>query len=278
MANTPADNDSGNKEMSFLEHLEVLRWHLFRSLAALLLFSIIAFLNRSILFDRIILAPSTVDFWTYKQLCMLSDKLYLGSALCIDSIGFELLNIHMAGQFIQHIIISVAAGAILAAPYFFWEIWRFIRPALTKRERRYARGMTFFTSLLFFAGILFGYYILTPMAVQFLGNYRISELIANQITLSSYVSTVTMVTFAAAIVFELPVAVYFLSKIGLVTPENMRYYRKHAFVVFLILAAIITPPDLTSQVMLMFPFMLLYEIGIYISAYVLKQQRKHLES
>ncbi len=262
------------REMTFLEHLEVLRWHIFRSLVALVAFSILAFLNRNILFDQIILAPSTVEFWTYQQLCMLSDRLYLGDALCIDTIGFELLNIHMAGQFIQHVVISVMAGIIMAAPYFFWEIWRFIKPALTKRERRYARGMTFFSSLLFFAGILFGYFILTPMAVQFLGNYRISELIANQITLSSYVSTVTMVTFAAAIIFELPVAVYFLSKIGLVTPQSMRYYRKHAFVVFLIVAAIITPPDLTSQVLLMFPFMLLYEVGIYISGYVLKQRKE----
>lgn len=263
-----------NKEMTFLDHLEELRWHIIRSLIAIVLITIVAFMNRHIVFDIIVLGPSELDFWTYRNLCRLSDLLRLGGALCIDEMNFRLINIHMAGQFIQHIFISVAAGIIVAMPYIFWEGWRFLKPALTKREKKSARGIVFFSSLLFFIGVAFGYFLLSPMAVQFLGNYQISELIENEITLSSYVSTVAMVTFAAAIVFELPVAVYFLSKAGLVTPDAMKYYRKHTFVIFLVIAAIITPPDMASQVILMVPFMLLYEVSILISAYVLKKQLK----
>lgn len=265
--------DNATNEMTFLDHLEELRWHLLRSIVVIIIFTIIAFLNKSFVFDGIILAPTELDFWTYVQLCSISNKLLLGDAFCIKSIGFELINIHMAGQFVQHIIVSLAAGIVISFPYVFWEIWRFIKPALTRTEKTYARGMVFYCSFLFLAGVLFGYYFLTPMAVQFLGNYRISELIANQITLSSYISVVTMVTFAAALIFELPVVVYFLSKIGLVTPVLMRSYRKHAFLIFLILAAIITPPDVTSQILLMVPFLGLYEISIWISAYVSKKQK-----
>ena len=267
-----AGNDK--KEMTFIDHLEELRWHLIRSLIVLIVVTVIAFLNRYFLFDIVVLGPSSLEFWTYQQLCRLSEFLLMGDTLCIDSMGFELINIHMAGQFVQHIFISVAAGVIIAMPYFFWEGWRFLKPALTKTEKRHARGIVFFSSLLFFLGIMFGYFLLAPMAIQFLGNYQISEMISNQITLSSYVSTVAMVTFAAAIIFELPVAVYFLSKAGLVTPDIMKQYRKHGFVIFLVIAAIITPPDLASQVMLMVPFLLLYELSIYISAYVVKRQLK----
>ncbi len=260
-----------DQEMSFLDHLETLRWHLVRSIGVILGLTILAFINKSLVFDLIVLGPSRLDFWTYEQLCNLSHFLFLGNNLCFEEMGFKLSNIHMAGQFTQHIFVSVAFGIILGFPYLVYELWRFLKPALDRSERKYARGMIFFTSLLFFLGVLFGYYLLTPMSVQFLGSYRVSDTVQNAITLRSYVSTVASVTFAAAIIFEMPVVVYFLSKMGLITPQDMRYYRKHALIVVLLIAAVLTPPDVTSQILLCLPFLILYEISISISAIVSKK-------
>jgi len=260
-----------DQEMSFLDHLETLRWHLVRSIGVILGFTILAFINKTVVFDLIVLGPSRLDFWTYEQLCNLSHFLVLGNNLCFEEMGFKLSNIHMAGQFTQHIFVSVAFGIILGFPYLVYELWRFLKPALDRSERKYARGMIFFSSLLFFLGVLFGYYLLTPMSVQFLGSYRVSDTVQNAITLRSYVSTVASVTFAAAIIFEMPVVVYFLSKMGLITPRDMRYYRKHALIVVLLIAAVLTPPDVTSQLLLCLPFLILYEISISLSAIVSKK-------
>lgn len=259
-------------EMSFLQHLEELRWHLVRSSAAIFIFALIAFFNKEFLFDKLILAPKNADFPTYRFLCMLGQKLNLDESICIKDLSFTLINIDMSGQFSTHMSVSLYAGIVLAFPYVIWELWRFIKPGLHNHERKYANGIVFFTSLLFFLGVLFGYYVVTPMSVNFLGTYQVSTLVANQISLGSFISTVTTLTLMTGVVFELPILVYFLTKIGVLTPEFMRNYRRHAIVVLLIISAIITPPDVTSQILVCIPLLALYEISIFVSAYVLKKQ------
>ena len=266
---------SQDKEMSFLDHLEIFRWHLIRSAIAVLFFAIIAFIFKDIVFDVILLGPQDPNFPTYKALCAISQYLGLEDALCLKESPFTLMNITMSGQFSTHVTTSIFAGFIVAFPYVFWEFWRFIRPALHVNESTMARGIVFFSSVLFLLGVLFGYYVIAPLSVNFLGSYQVSSTVANQITSSSFISTVTTVSFANGIIFELPILVYFLTKIGLLTPEFMRVYRKHAIVVILILAAVITPPDVTSQILVSLPLIVLYEISIKISARVIKNQKKN---
>ncbi len=265
------------EEMSFLEHLEVFRWHLVRSVAAVLFFAIIAFIFKGIVFDGILLAPKSPDFPTYKILCLISQNLGMGDALCMEELPFILMNISMSGQFSTHIMTSIVVGFVVAFPYVFWEMWRFISPALHDNESNVARGIVFFSSLLFLIGVLFGYYVVAPLSVHFLGSYQVSQTVANQISLSSFISTVTTVSLANGVVFELPILVYFLTKVGLLTPDFMRTYRKHALVLTLIFSAIITPPDVTSQILVALPLMVLYELSIKISARVLRKQEKQLQ-
>jgi len=271
------NTEKQKQEMSFLEHLEVFRWHLVRSVFAVLFFAAIAFIFKGILFDGILLAPKNPDFPTYKMLCYLSQQLGLGDALCMDELPFILMNISMSGQFSTHIMTSIVAGFVVAFPYVFWEMWRFISPALHDDESSVAKGVVFFSSTLFMLGVLFGYYVVSPLSVHFLGSYQVSETVANQISLSSFISTVTTVCLANGVVFELPILVYFLSKVGLLTPDFMRTYRKHALVITLIFSAIITPPDVTSQILVALPLMVLYEISIKISARVLRKQEKQMK-
>jgi sec-independent protein translocase protein TatC len=261
-----------DKEMSFLDHLEVFRWHLIRAAVAILFFTIIAFIYKDIVFDVILLGPKRTDFLTYRILCEISQYLGLGDSLCLRDSPFSLMNISMSGQFSTHITTSIFAGFIIAFPYVLWEIWRFISPALHSNENSMAKGVVFFSSILFLIGILFGYYVIAPLSINFLGSYQVSSSVANQINLSSFVSTVTTVSFANGIIFELPILVYFLTKIGLLTPDFMRVYRKHSMVVILILSAIITPPDITSQVLVSLPLIILYEFSIKISERVIKNQ------
>lgn len=261
-------------EMSFLEHLEVLRWHLVRAVSSVFIFAIAAFIAKPFIFDTVLLGPKKSDFWTYRMLCKASEKFGLSDLLCIGEIPFELINISMAGQFTTHIVVSIIAGFIVAFPYVIFELWRFIKPGLYEGERSYATGMVFYTSVLFLTGVLFGYYIIAPLSVNFLGNYRVSELVVNQIDLNSYFSTIATLVVASGMVFELPVLIYFLTKIGVVTPASLRQYRKHAVVGVLILAAVITPPDVSSQVLVFFPLMLLYEISIWVSAFVLRNEEQ----
>lgn len=268
-----SDSNEKKSEMSFLDHLEVFRWHLVRSSIAIMLFTILAFIFKSFVFDSIILAQKNSDFWTYQLFCKFSHFIGKGDALCMDKINFNLINISMSGQFTTHIVTSIIVGIILAFPYLLYEVWRFISPALKKGEKKYARALVFSGSVLFMLGILFGYYFVSPLSVQFLGNYQVSEMVSNQINLSSFISTVTTVTLACGLVFELPLIVYFLSKLGLVTPEFMRKYRKHAIVVTLVLSAILTPPDISSQVLMTVPLLILYEFSIYICKMVVKNQK-----
>ena len=263
---------SEESEMSFLDHLEIFRWHLIRASLSVLFFSIIAFIFKDIVFDIILLGPKNPDFPTYLALCNISQFLGMGDALCLRDSPFSLMNINMSGQFSTHITTSFFAGFIIAFPYVFWEFWRFISPALYTRETKLARGVVFFSSVLFLIGILFGYYVISPLSINFLGSYQVSSLVANQINLSSFIATITTVCLANGIIFELPILVYFLTKIGLLTPEFMRVYRKHAMVAVLILSAIITPPDISSQILVSFPLIILYEFSIRISARVIKNQ------
>ncbi len=263
-----------NKEMNFLDHLEALRWHIVRSAVVIFVLAIIAFLNKEIIFDGIILAPKNKDFATYKALCYLSQRFNVD--MCFDQINFTVINLDISGQFTTHMWIAFMSGFILAFPYFIWELWRFIKPALSSRELGVSRGVVFFTSLLFILGLLFGYYVITPLSINFLGNYQVSAEVHNTISLDSYINIVTVMSLSTGLVFELPMIVYFLSKIGIITPQFMRTYRKHAMVVNLILAAVITPsPDVTSQMLVAIPLFLLYEISIYVSAMVQKRKLKN---
>ena len=260
--------------MSFLEHVEVLRWHLIRSVVVIMLFAIGFFVYSRWIFDNLIFSMAESDFWTYIQFCRLSDFLGLGDKLCFDEIDINFQNIKMSGQITTDIVVSLIGGFIVAFPYVLTEIWRFVRPGLTSNERKGATGTVIMGSILFILGILFAYYVIAPLSVQFLANYQISEKVVNNITLNSYITTVTTIILACGIIYQLPLVVYFLSKIGLMTPEFMKKYRKHALVLTLVLSAIITPPDISSQLLVSVPLMLLYEVSISISRFVNKRQTK----
>lgn len=263
-------------EMSFLGHLEALRWHLFRAVIAVMTMALVLFFFKEFLFDTVLLAPKNPNFLTYRVLCFLGKKLSLGDDLCIAVIPFSLISTDISAQFTTHMWVAFIAGLVVSFPYVVWEIWRFIKPALSTKEKKYAQGIVFYTSVLFLLGVLFGYYIITPMTVNFLGSYQVSEQVKNTITLDSFISMVTTMTLITGIVFELPIVVYFLSKVGILTPVFMRTYRRHAVVVILILAAVITPTsDATTLVMVALPLYVLYEISILVSAYVLKEQEKN---
>lgn len=257
--------------MSFLDHLEALRWHLLRSVSAVLILTVIAFLAKSIVFGVIILGPSRVDFITYRLFCDLGN--YLGvAALCIEELPFTLQSREMTSQFSMHMTSSLVVGFIVAFPYLFWEVWRFISPGLYDKEKNAARGAVFFVSFLFFMGAAFGYFVLAPMSINFLANYQLDPTIINEFDISSYISTLTMLVLASAIMFQLPVVVYFLSKSGLVTAAMLRSYRRHAIVIILIVSAVITPPDVISQILIAMPILVLYEAGIQIAKRLEKEK------
>ncbi len=255
--------------MTFWGHLEELRGHLVRAAASIGFFAILAFINKDFLFSKVILAPKEPYFLTNRLLCNLAERLST-PALCINANPVEIINIDMAGQFTTHIVTSLVAGLLLAIPYVIWEIWQFIRPGLSPREQANSKGAVLVISGLFITGVLFAYYIIVPLAINFLGSYQVSAMVANQIALRSYISTVTTLTLATGLVFELPVFVYFLSRVGILTPATMKKNRKLAIVLIIIIAAIITPPDVFSQVLVSVPLYVLYELGIGISARVAK--------
>jgi sec-independent protein translocase protein TatC len=262
-------------EMSFLDHLEALRWHIIRTLLAVVVFSILAFINKSFIFDTVFLGPFHVDFWTYRKFCELGHFMGSGDEACIKTMGFKLINTQMAGQFNQHIAISITVGIVLAFPYAMWELWRFFRPALSPKEIKYTKGMVGASSFLFLIGVLFGYFGITPVTIQFLGTYSLSDNIVNTIQISDYIDTVTMTTISIAITFELPIVVYFLSRGGILTPSVMRIYRKHAIVIILILAAVITPTtDMLTMTLVAIPFYALYEASIFVSYIVARNKRR----
>ncbi len=263
--------------MSFLDHLEELRWHIIRSFASIIVFAVLAFVFKSFVFDVVILGPSRPDFFTNRFLCSLSATLNM-PVLCINQVQLKFQNINMSGQFTMHIWIAFVAGAIVSFPSIFWEFWRFVKPALYENEVKHSRGAIFAASMLFSLGILFAYYLIAPLSVYFLGNYQVSESVENIINFGSYVSTISSIVLASGVMFELPVFIYFLSKVGLVTSSFLKKYRRHAIVVVLALAAIITPPDVISQIMVCLPLIVLYEAGIIIAKRVEKKKKLEMES
>ncbi|MTI21166.1 twin-arginine translocase subunit TatC [Fulvivirga sp. RKSG066] len=261
--------------MSFIDHLEELRWHLIRSLIAVMALSIAAFVSVDFVFNTVIFGPAKPDFWTFRMLCNVGE-LINSTAICIDDIPLKIQSRKMTGQFTMHITSSFVIGIIVAFPYIFWEFWRFISPGLHLNEKKVSRGAVFFVTLLFSIGVMFGYYIMSPLAVNFLSNYQVSDIVMNEFDITSYVSTLITLVLGSGFLFQLPIVVYFLSKIGIVTPELMRSYRKHAIVVILVLGAMLTPPDPLSQILIAFPLFGLYEMSILISRRVNKKRLKDL--
>lgn len=257
--------------MSFLDHLEELRKRLFWAMIPVVLFTIAAFVYMDKIFKYIIIAPAKPDFWTYRVLCSIGNKLNglvnIGNVICVEKIDFVLQSRTLTGQFTMYMTSSFVTGFILAFPFFFWQIWKFVAPALNPNEKKNAKGGIFFVSLLFFTGILFGYYVVSPLSINFLANFKIDESITNQFDVTSYISMLCMMVLGCGLMFQLPVVVLVLSKLGIMTPSMMRKYRRHAIVVILIIAAILTPsPDVLSQLLVGTPMMLLYELSIFISA------------
>lgn len=265
MALDQIDVDEYDAQMTFLEHLEALRWHLIRSVIAVVIGAIIAFIKGNYIFDTILLGPTRNEFWSFRKLCEIGEYLGRPETLCIKDMEFVVKTVNIQEQFYQHFMIAAIGGLIFAMPYILYEIYRFIKPALHNTEKKYSGLVIGFASLLFFVGILFGYFILTPISVNFLGTYTLSESIVREFTVASVVGFISLLTLGAGVIFELPIVIYFLAKIGILTAENMKSYRKVAVVVILILSAVITPPDVTSQIILSFPILLLYEIGIVIA-------------
>lgn len=253
--------------MSFIDHLEALRWHIIRAAIAVVVFTTAAFFAKDFLFHDVILGPSRPDFWTYQMFCKFGAWVHAPD-LCIDKIGFVIQNRQMSGQLTMHISTSFMAGICLTFPYLFWELWRFVKPGLYPHERANSQGAVFFVSVLFILGLLFGYYIAAPLSIQFLANYTVDASIENQMDMQSYISTLSTMSLSCAFVFELPMIVFFLAKAGIVSPELMQMYRKHAIVVILIIAAIITPPDISAQIIVTIPILLLYELSIHIARVV----------
>ncbi len=261
-------------EMSFLDHLEELRWHLIRSTLAIVIIGCVAFLMRGFIFDTVIFGPKKMDFPTYRLFCEIATFLGFESAFCADKLPFTIQSRLMSGQFSAHIWTSIWAGFIVGFPYVLYEVWKFISPGLYEKERNNSRGFILVASFLFFLGVLFGYYVVAPLSINFLGTYQVSSEVTNEFDLASYISTIRTSVIACGILFELPIIIYFLTKVGLVTPEIMKKYRKIALVIVLILSAVITPPDVTSQIIVAFPVLILYQVSIGISKRVLKNEAK----
>ena len=265
---------SKHDNMSFLEHLEELRWHVIRSLIAIISAGFVCFLMKDFIFDTIIFGPKKMDFPTYKFLCQAATFIGVETNFCGDEFPFVVQNRTMAGQFSAHVMTSVISGFIISFPYVLYEFWKFISPGLLAKEKAKSRGFIFISSILFFVGVLFGYYVISPLSINFLGTYQVSTQVLNEIDLGSFISLVRSSALASGIIFELPIIIYFLTKAGVVTPESLVKYRKYALVLVLILAAIITPPDVASQIIVAIPIVVLYQVSIFISRIVVKNQNK----
>ncbi|MBK7385079.1 MAG: twin-arginine translocase subunit TatC [Flavobacteriales bacterium] len=260
--------------MTFLEHLEELRWTLVRSAIAIAVGFVLAFVFKTFVFEDVVLAARDPHFITYRGFCKLGELLNM-PGICISELGFTLQNLPVSGQFMTHMTVAFVAGFIIAFPYILWEIWRFIGPGLREKERKALRWFVFFGSFLFTLGVLFGYYMLAPLSVQFFGNYQVSPSVANNFALESFIGIITQVTLWTGLVFEMPLIVLVLSRLGIIGPAVLRQYRRHAYVGILLIAAILTPPDVISQLIVSGPLILLYESSIGISARV---QRRMLRA
>lgn len=260
--------------MSFLDHLEELRWRLIKITLAVIIVATIAYIFSRFIFDDIIFAPLNMDFPTYKWLCDIATYMSVDTSFCNDKIPLILQNRTMAGQFSADIWTAILGGFIISFPFIIYQLWKFISPGLHENERKHSRGFIIISSLLFFLGALFGYYIITPLSINFLANYSISSIVENQIDISSFIGLVRSSVLASGIIFELPIIIYFLTKIGLITPDFLKKYRKYALIIVLVLSAIITPPDIASQVIVAIPILILYEASIIIAKVVVRNQKR----
>jgi sec-independent protein translocase protein TatC len=268
------------EEMSFIDHLEVLRWHIVRSVLAILTSAILFFIYIDEIFDTVIMGPTRNDFISYRAFCKLSHVLGLGDSLCMPPMKLSLQVTSISGTFMSSITIAVVGGLLVALPFVFFEIWKFIKPALKPTELKYTRGIIFWVSMFFFMGAAFGYFMLAPFTFNFLSNYTIGDIgvIDYRPTLADYLDSLIDITLGAGIAFELPMATWLLSKLGIITPSFLKTYRKYAYVALLVVAAVITPsPDWGSQLIVVVPLVLLYEISILIAARVKKKQDKEWE-
>jgi sec-independent protein translocase protein TatC len=271
-ANKPA---APGAEMSFLQHLEELRWHLVRSAIVVVVFAIAAFCLNDFVFDTVIFGPLRQDFFSYRALCSLGHRMGAGDVMCIQVRPAHLQTLSASEQFFNHMWISFLSGLILGFPFILWEFWKFVRPALKNQEVGPVKVFVVIASMLFMTGIFFGYFLLFPMSYNFLVSYQVSSsgIVQTQNTFDDYISLISTMTLVSGIIFEMPVLVYFLTRMTIITPSFMRNYRKHAVVIILIAAAVITPsPDVTSQMVVAVPMYLLYEISIFVSASVHKKQ------
>jgi len=259
--------------MAFTDHIEALRWHLVRALVAIIIAAIFVFFNIEWIFTNIILGPTKSDFISYRLLCDFGKVIHV-DALCMDAINLKFQNTELSGQFMMSFSSAFMLGFIIAFPYVFWEMWRFIKPALKTVELKYARGIVFWSSLLFFIGVAFAYFLIAPFTINFFANYQLSPQFENIITIANYYDTMGDLVFGLGIVFELPILVYFLSRIGILTPKLMRDQRRFAIVIIMVLAAVITPPDWFSIFLVAIPLVLLYEAGIVVSARILKEKKQ----
>jgi sec-independent protein translocase protein TatC len=264
-------------EMSFLEHLEALRWHLIRASLAVVILGFAAFIAKDFIFDTLIFGPKKADFFTYELFCNISKMMGQGTSFCIDELPFRIQSRAVSGQFSAHLWTSVTAGFIIAFPYILFEFWRFIQPGLLQHEKNNARGFIVIASFLFFLGVLFGYYIVSPLSINFLGSYTVSDQVFNDFDLDSYISLLRASVLSSGLIFELPILMYFFTKIGLVTPALLKNNRKFAIIIVLSISAIITPPDIASQIIVTIPILILYEVSIIISKIVHKRQLKAYE-
>jgi len=274
-----AIKDKGNSlegEMSFFDHLEALRWHLIRSALAIVVFTILVFAFYSWIYDHIIMAPSKSDFWTFRMMCDLGKILHRD--MCPGKININLINTEMAGQFTLMIDSSLMIGLVLGIPYLLYELWLFIKPALHEKEKKAASGFVFYASILFLLGVLFGYFIITPVSLNFLAGFTVSNQIQNLFSVDSYLSSVTTLTLATGLVFELPILVYILANLGILTPKFMKESRRYAIVIILIVAAVVTPtPDMLTMTVVAIPLFLLYELSIGVAGAVQKRKKKREE-
>ena len=255
--------------------MEELRWHIIRAVIAILIGAIVVFIFVKEIVNNVLLAPAHSDFITYKYLCEAGHFFRLGNSLCLAGVKVSFISTAMTGQFISSFTIAFMGGFVVAFPYVFWEFWRFVRPALSPKELKKTRGVIFWVSLLFFLGITFGYFIIAPYTVNFFANFQLDENIENRWTITSYIDTLVPLILGTGLAFQLPLVMFFLAKVGLMSPDFLRRNRKYAIVIILILAGIITPPDVISQIICTIPLMLLYEISIWLTAKV--QKEKELE-
>lgn len=257
--------------MSFLNHLEELRWLLVRSCIAILITSVVAVFFNEFIFDVIIFGPKQGDFVTYQFFCDVATKFDLDKSFCDNELPFVIQNRTMDGQLSVMIWTCITAGFIMAFPVILWEFWKFIRPALYQNERKYAKLFMFISSILFFLGVVFGYFVLVPLSINFLANFTISSVVENQIDINSYISLVKTTSLATGLVFELPIIIFFLTYLGLITDSFLREYRRYAYVLILIVAAVVTPPDVISQLIVSFPLVILYECSIVVAKVITKR-------